>query len=151
MRKKIHMTKELIEQLSEMKSAYIDKDTGLEMGNPVPHTLILDDEAPLTMLEQMKRFLRNRGESKELTDLGVETIEDALDLDIVDDHDAPLSQYQRMNDEFVDRVALEDYRAALKKMAAEKAAKEAEEAAAMEEFRAWKAAQAKESGKTTSS
>lgn len=145
MRKKIHLTKELLDNLAEMKTAYIDKETGLEMLNPVPHTLILDDPEPLSMLENMKRFLRNRGVNEELEEQGVETMDDALDLDVPDDMmEQELSKYQPMNDEFIDRNTLDGYRDKLK-------AAQEELEAEKREFQAYKARIAQEAAAKASS
>jgi hypothetical protein len=119
-----HISKELHEELTKIKTGYINDD-GREMFNPIPHTLILDDEQPLPMMEQMKRFLRDRGAKPELTDLGVETVEEALDLDIPEDNmDAPLSRFQLMDDdEFVTRDQFIESESELEKRAKEEVAK----------------------------
>lgn len=102
----INMTKELFEELKALESAILDED-GNELCNPVPLEVPEGFRRPPTLEEQINRVIRVRL-SRVAEEQAIETFDEANDLDIVDEFEAPLTNtvFQDMVEEVpVGRVA----------------------------------------------
>lgn len=87
------------EDIKKLVTAIIAEDGG-EIFNPIPAVEIVEGLRPLTLQEQVKRILQIEINRK-AKGMGVETLEESMDLDVDEDEGEPLSgyEYEEMTDE----------------------------------------------------
>lgn len=105
MSRSLYITKELYEDLSSLTRAYLTSDGKAEIFNPRPLSCGLDLQPQESLQDQIRRILRVEL-SRQVSQQGHESFEEANDFDVDDDFDLePSSQYECLREEYLDPVA----------------------------------------------